>query len=124
MQKSSKQPHKAATKQTAAPLKKKESVFSFQLLATKLPVLVIFFFLTWLWSGWYYGSVFYISREYSYWVTDPRIMNFVLSQPYGILRYIGRAILLLYKFPWLGGLVMALMLTSGSWMTGYCLRLR
>ena len=124
MQKSSKQPHKAATKQTAAPLKKKDSVFSFQLLATKLPVLVIFFFLTWLWSGWYYGSVFYISREYSYWVADPRIMNFVLSQPYGILRYIGRAILLLYKFPWLGGLVMALILTSGSWLTGYCLRLR
>lgn len=123
--KSSLQPRKAAQqKQAAVPLKQKSSIFSFQLLTAKLPVLVIFFILTWLWAAWYYGSVFYISREYSFWVADTRIMEFILSQPYGVLRYIGRAMLQLYKYPWLGGLLMALILTVGSWLAGYCMRLR
>lgn len=112
--KSSRQPQKAVKQQVkAAPRKKRV-----------LPVLYIFFFLTWLWAAWYYGSVFYISREYSFWVADTRLMEFILSQPYGILRYLGRAMLQLYKYPWLGGLLMALMLTVGSWLVGYCMRLR
>ena len=84
----------------------------------------IFFVLTWLWAAWYYGSVFHISREYSFWVADLRMMDFVLSCPYGGVRYLGRAMLQLYKYPWLGGLLLALMLTAGSWLTGYCMRLR
>ena len=123
--KSSPQPRKTAQqKQPATPLKQKSSVSSVRLSTAKLPVLFIFFILTWLWAAWYYGSVFYISREYSFWVSDTRLMDFILSQPYGSLRYIGRAMLQLYKYPWLGGLLMALMLTAGSWLTGYCLRLR
>ena len=123
--KSSPQPRKAAPqKQAAIPLKRKASFFSFQLSMAKLPVLVIFFILTWLWAAWYYGSVFYISREYSFWVADTRIMEYILSQPYGGLRYLGRAMLQLYKYPWLGGLLLSLMLTAGSWLTGYCMRLR
>ena len=123
--KSMKQPQKAVKqKQTAIPLKRKSSIFSFQLSTAKLPVLVIFFIITWLWAAWYYGSVFYVSREYSFWVADTRIMEYVLSQPYGVLRYIGRAMLQLYKYPWLGGLLMAVILTVGSWLVGYCMRLR
>lgn len=114
--KSSKQPQKVAQqKQAAVPPKRKKRL---------LPILPIFFVLTWLWAAWYYGSVFHISREYSLWVADTRIMNFILCQPYGILRYIGRAMLQLYQYPWLGGLLMALMLTAGSWLVGYCMRLR
>ena len=90
----------------------------------RIPILPVFFLLTWLWAAWYYGTVFYISREYSIWVADVRIMDFVLNQSYGILRYIGRAMLQLYKYPWLGGLLLALMLTAGSWLSGYCMRLR
>lgn len=90
----------------------------------KLPVLPVFFVLTWIWAAWYYGSVFHISREYSLWVSDTRIMEFILCQPYGILRYIGRAMLQLYNFPWLGGLLLALMLTAVSWLTGYCMRIK
>ncbi len=86
--------------------------------------LPVFFVLTWLWAAWYYGSVFHISREYSFWSADVRLMEFILSQPYGSLRYLGRAMLQLYKFPWLGGLLLSLMLTVGSWLTGYCMRLR
>ena len=114
--KSSPQPQKAAQKQaTVAPAKGKRRL---------LPVLPIFFVLTWIWASWYYASVFYISREYSFWVADTRIMEFILSQPYGILRYLGRAMLQLYKYPWLGGLLLALVLSAGSWLTGYCMRLR
>ena len=114
--KSFKQPQKPAQqKASAAPTKRGKRL---------LPVLPIFFLLTWLWAAWYYGSVFYISREYSLWATDTRIMEFILCQPYGILRYIGRALLQLYKYPWLGGLLMAAMLTAGSWLVGYCMRLK
>ena len=80
--------------------------------------LLVFFVLCWAWAGWYYGSVFHISREYSFWVGDLRIMNFILSQSYGGLRFVGRAMLQLYKYPWLGGLLMALMLTTISWLMG------
>lgn len=117
MQKKNAKPHKAAQqKAAAAPSPKRRNC--------RPAALPVFFLLTWLWAWWYYGSVFYISREYSFWVADTRIMEFVLCQPYGILRYIGRAMLQLYKYPWLGGLLMALMLTAGSWLTGYCMRLR
>ena len=113
--KTSKQPPKAAQqKQAAAPPKRKRLL---------LPVLPIFFVLTWIWAAWYYGSVFHISREFSFWSADTRLMQFILCQPYGILRCIGRAMLQLYKYPWLGGLLMALMLTLISWLTGYCLRI-
>lgn len=114
--KSSMQPQKAAQKQKAAtPVKHR------QWLPATLPV---FFVLTWIWAAWYYGSVFHVSREYSFWVADSRIMEFILCQPYGILRYIGRAMLQLYQYPWLGGLLMALMLSAVSWLMGYCTRLR
>ena len=114
--KTSPQPRKAAQqKQAAAPVKRKIRL---------LPVLPIFFVVTWIWAAWYYGSVFHISREYSFWVVDTRIMQFILSQPYGVLRYLGRAMLQLYKYPWVGGLLLALILSAGSWLTGYCMRLR
>ena len=113
--KTSTQPSKAKTGQQTAPPSPKRKWL--------LPVLPIFFVLTWLWAAWYYGSVFHISREYSFWTADTRIMEFILSQPYGSLRYLGRAMLQLYQYPWLGGLLMALMLSLGSWLTGYCMRL-
>ena len=112
----SKQTHKAAKPQPAVPTAPKRKRL--------LPVLPIFFLLTWAWAGWYYGSVFHIAREYSFWVADTRIMGFILCQSDGILRYVGRAMLQLYQYPWLGGLLVALMLTAGSWLVGYCMRLR
>ena len=122
--KPAKQPHRAAPQKGTPQQKQKSSVGTFQLLIAKIPVLAIFFALAWLWAGWYYGSVFHVSREYSFWSSDARLMTFILSQPYGILRYIGRAMLQLYQYPWIGGLLMALMLTAGSWLTGYCMRLK
>jgi len=114
-----KQIQKKSLKQTRVAAPKKPTATPPKRSKLRLPALAVFFLLTWLWASWYYGSVFHVGREYSFWVADPRIMNFVLCQPYGILRYIGRAMLQLYKYPWLGGLLLASMLTAGSWLLGY-----
>ena len=125
----SKQPRRAAqyNKQQSADKKERTSSGGFKpksggkflsFLRGWRGTLLVFFVLCWAWAGWYYGSVFHISREYSFWVGDLRIMNFILSQSYGGLRFVGRAMLQLYKYPWLGGLLMALMLTTISWLMG------
>lgn len=89
----------------------------------RLPVLPIFFVVVLIWASWYYGSIFKISREYSFWVADSRQLDFILSCSFGSLRYVGRALLMTYKYPLLGGLLLAAMLTLCSWLTGYCWRL-
>ena len=90
----------------------------------RLPVLLLFCVAILLWSAWYYGSVFHLSREYSFWVADTRQLDFILSCSFGSMRYVGRALLMTYKYPWLGGVLMALLLTVGTWLVGYCWRLK
>ena len=74
---------------TPAPEKKKRQL--------RLPVLFLFFVAVLLWSAWYYGSVFHLSREYSFWVADTRQLDFILSCSFGSLRYVGRGLLMTYK---------------------------
>lgn len=88
-----------------------------------LPVLSLFMIAIWVWGTFYYGSVLHVSREYSFWASDMRLMQFVLSQTFGPLRYVGRLLLQLYQYPWLGSVCLALMLGLISWLTGYCMRL-
>lgn len=88
-----------------------------------LPVLIIFFLAMWAWASLYYGPVFSMSREYSFWSTDSRQLAFLLSQSNGQLRCLGRMLLQVYKYPLLGGLLFAAVTTLGSWLLGYCLRL-
>ena len=88
-----------------------------------LPMIPLAFLAFWLWATFYYDSVFRICREYSFWVPDAEQMSFVLDNSYGILWYVGRMFLQLFRYPWLGGLFLALMLSLGSWLFGYCLRL-
>ena len=57
----------------------------------RLPVLLIFFVAVLAWAAFYYGSVFHLSREYSFWVSDTRQLDYILSCSFGSLRYIGRA---------------------------------
>jgi len=90
----------------------------------RLPILPIFFVAVLVWATYYYGSVFQLSREYSFWVADTRQLDFILSCSFGILRFVGRALLMTYKYPWLGGLLMAFILTLGTWLVGYCWRLK
>ena len=103
-----------ATRPAAAPRERKRWL---------LPVLPLFMVAVWLWGSLYYGSVLHVSREYSFWASDTRLMQFVLCQNFGPLRYVGRLLLQLYQYPWLGGLCLSLMLGLISWLTGYCMRL-
>ena len=83
-----------------------------------------FFILTWLWAAWWMGDVFHIARESSFFAADATLMHGVWQQPFGVLWILGRALLTLYRWPLLGGMLVALLLTSSAWLTGYCLRLR
>lgn len=88
-----------------------------------LPILPIFFIAIYLWAAWYYGDVMRMARERSFWVANPEQMEFVLSQQYGGLWYIGRCLLTLFRYPWLGALPFAAMITWSTWCLGYGMRL-
>ena len=82
-----------------------------------------FFLLVWLWAAWWMGDVFRIAYERSFFAPDSTLMHWLWQQSYGSLWILGRALLTLYHWPWVGGLLVAVLLTVGSWLVGYCLRL-
>ncbi|MBR1682501.1 MAG: hypothetical protein IJ767_03555 [Bacteroidaceae bacterium] len=84
----------------------------------------LFFLIAWLWAAWWMGDVFRMAREYSFFAADETLMHGLWQQPFGTLWITGRALLTLYRWPWGGGLVVALLLTASVWLTDYCLRLR
>lgn len=88
-----------------------------------LPVLPLMFVATYLWAAWYYGDVLHMARERSFWVADTGQMDFLLSQEFGGLWYVGRMLMMPYSNPWLGALPLALMLTWSTWCLGYGMRL-
>lgn len=88
-----------------------------------LPVLPILFVLTYVWAAWYYGDVLRMARERSFWVAAADQMDFLLGKEFGGLWYIGRMGLQLFRYPWLGGLVLALSVSVGTWCVGYSMRL-
>ncbi len=83
-----------------------------------------FFVVTWLWAGWWMGDVFRMAREYSFFSTDHVLVHGLWQQPFGSLWLLGRAFLVLFRWPLLGGLLVALLLTASTSLTAYCLRLR
>ncbi|HBE55818.1 MAG TPA: hypothetical protein DDW22_07510 [Prevotellaceae bacterium] len=103
-----------SNKPAAAPHKRKR---------TFPPALPLFVVAIWAWGTFYYGSVLHVSREYSFWASDTGLMQYVLCQKLGMLRYVGRMLLQLYQYPWLGSLALSLMLGAITWLTGYCMRL-
>ena len=88
-----------------------------------LPVLPILFAATYLWAAWYYGDVLRMARERSFWVASAEQMDFLLSQEYGSLWYIGRMMMMMFRYPWAGALLLASMLTWCTWCVGYGMRL-
>ncbi|MCR4995225.1 MAG: DUF6057 family protein [Bacteroidales bacterium] len=86
--------------------------------------LLFFFLMAWLWGAWWMGDVFCIAREWSFVAADATLMHWLWQQSFGLVWIIGRAVLTLYRWPLVGGLVLALLLTAASWLVGYCLRLR
>ena len=88
-----------------------------------LPMLPLMFVATYLWAAWYYGDVLHMARERSFWVADTGQMEFLLSQEFGGLWYLGRMLMMLYYNPWIGALPLAAMLTWSTWCLGYGMRL-
>ncbi len=84
---------------------------------------VLFFLLSWLWASWWMGDVLRIAYERSFFSTDPTLMHGLWQQSFGWLWYVGRALLTFYHWPLVGGLLVAVLLTGGSWLVGHCLRL-
>ena len=88
------------------------------------PTMMALLFLgIWAWSAIYYAPVLRICREYSFWVANPEQMKFVLDVQNGWIWYVGRMLLQLFRHPWLGGLLVAAMLTAATWMLGAVLRM-
>lgn len=85
---------------------------------------VLLFALAWAWASWWMGDLFRVAYENSYLAADATLMHFLWQQPFGSLWIAGRTLLLLYRWPLLGGLAVALLLTAATWLVGYCLRLR
>ena len=69
------------------------------------------------------GDVMRIAYERSFFAADATLMHWLWQQSFGSLWILGRALLTLYHWPLLGGFFVALLLTAGSWLFGYCLRL-
>lgn len=93
-------------------------------LSVLLPIFPLLFLATYLWAAWYYGDVLRMARERSFWVAATGQMDFLLSQEYGGLWYVGRMLLTTFRHPWLGALLMATLITVGTWCVGYDMRLK
>ena len=84
---------------------------------------LLFFLLAWLWASWWMGDVMRIAYERSFIAADATLMLWLWQKFLGWLWILGRALLALYRWPVVGGLFVAAMLTVGSWLVGVCLRL-
>lgn len=88
-----------------------------------LPIPILAFLLLWGWIGYWQGDVFRMARENSFFAPDSLLMQYELDKPYGMLWTAGRALLMLFRYPWLGGGVLSLILTLSCWLLGYAMRL-
>ena len=89
-----------------------------------LPMPVVALVLVWMWAALWQGDVFRIIRENSFFAFDQTLMQFELDKPNGMLWTTGRGLLMTFRLPWLGGLLLAFLLTASCWMLGYVLRLK
>lgn len=84
---------------------------------------IVTFALLWFFCSCYYGDVFYMANQYSYFAFDATLMHFLLQQPMGWLMATGRMLLTTFHYPALGGALLALMLTLSGRLLVYILRL-
>lgn len=73
----------------------------------------------WFFTSILYGDMFYMAEQYSLFTSDRQAMQFILSQPLGEAYYWGRFLLLSFHEPWLGGLLMSVILTGTVCMVKY-----
>lgn len=68
-----------------------------------------------------YGDVLHRTEQESYISTSPDTLYYLLSQPFGRLYWLGRWGLLIFKWPLLGGAVLALVYTLTARLIDYAL---
>ncbi len=84
----------------------------------KLPVIVVFFVLVWLWAWLWMGDTMRVARENSFWSPNEVLMRFMDGRPWEMLCRSGRMLLTTYRWPVLGGALMALLVAKCTWLTG------
>ena len=72
---------------------------------------------------WGYGDIFTRAEQNSYITTSSESMYYLLSQPMGHLYWLARWALLLFKWTWLGGIILALIYTLTARLTDYAMQL-
>lgn len=88
------------------------------------PPMLVMFVAVWLWAASFYGPVLRIAREFSFWAPDDTVMYFMEGRPWGGLWVLGRMLLMLYRWPVVGALLTATLVTLTTHLLGYCLRLK
>ncbi len=90
----------------------------------KLSPYVVMFVLVWAWAAFWYGDVFRVAREYSFWAADPTLMSYMEGRPWEVLLCVGQMLLMFFRWPVVGALLVSAMLTGSTYLLAYCLRLR
>ena len=110
-------PQPAAARKPAKPRRR---------LADRLPAwtpYALLFILGWIFCSAIYGPMFERASRMSFFAFDETLMRFLTDKPGGYLLALGRWMLLLFKYPWAGGLLLSLMLTATVALLDYALRL-
>ncbi len=81
------------------------------------------FVLGWIFCSWVYGPMFERAARMSFFAFDETLMRFLTDQAGGYLFAGGRALLLIFKYPLAGGLVLSALLTASVALLDYALRL-
>lgn len=85
-------------------------------------LLLAAFLLFWLWASWWMGDVLRIAYERSFFAPNATLMHWLNQQSFGMLWIAGRALLTIYHWPVLGGLLVASLLTAAAWLINVALR--
>lgn len=89
-----------------------------------LPIFPLMALSLWVWAGFYYAPVLRMVREFSFWAPDSLLMQYETTKPGGLLWVFGLFLLQIFRYPIVGGIILSLLLTIGTYLTAYCLRLR
>ena len=89
-----------------------------------LPQNVCLFLALWAFCGGIYGDVFHMCEQWNYMAFDRVLMQDVIDLWYAPVALAGKFLLLSFRFPVLGGLVMSAMLTLFVWLFNYVFGLK
>ena len=85
---------------------------------------LLLFVLLWVFCSWVYDDVFYMTEQFSFFSFDPVLMEEITSLTLAPMVWSGRFLLLVFKYPLLGGMLYAAMLTAIAWLIGRLLPLK